>query len=510
MRTCRALYRAGLPVLLRFVCIHAGWTTGRLASWCKFVLREERRATLIREMHLHVTMIIQVVTYTRKFIDDAHNSLAEVLKRARSTLRVLKLKDLETQLEEDEFAVLTSPLCELASLQRLIIKSDCGPKTQAMLTNMASPLVRVDLALDYRYHPTAIDPITSLRNFASSLETLHIAADHGSIISDHFSSDLVFSQVKQIILEVSSDPLPSLVPFMVSFPNLVDMLCNSPVNRDEKHYFIHGQDALDEFDTENRELRKRNLATISGNGWPRLEFLYAGVVQSYTSGLSHHVHQWRGVHLKAYNAEYFDAMIGALTPEVLQFTVSTQWFEDDQYAELMTTFPMTNTVKKLAITLLLDPEVIPNFIDWLTYLLTACKRMPPEELYLFLDIDPDGLPDEEDLDVVTSDVNFDDYAQQLAAGIPKLNFIALSPPARYRHRRKQSLGASKEKEEYWARWKQARQPFLRWDVVRKQPDDASGGLMETETRLLDARKCNEIKRQCWGWATEIPPEYEAE
>ena len=162
MRTCRTLYEAGVPRLLRRVggriSIH---TRRNLYSFCAFMLRKNpSRFQHLLELDIHLE---------RPFYKDAraNNAVALMFKNA-SQLATLKLPNPDYLLADK---VVHRAVASLSSVREVVLR-DVTDEVVSLLDSLKAPVRKVNIAFDPHWAEDGGDPIPLLKNFAGSLEEL--------------------------------------------------------------------------------------------------------------------------------------------------------------------------------------------------------------------------------------------------------------------------------------------------------------------------------------------------
>ncbi|KAH8087819.1 hypothetical protein BXZ70DRAFT_1067621 [Cristinia sonorae] len=301
MLTCRTVYHGSALLLLRGK-ISVAKTLPKLVSFCRFMRRENSRALHLRDLRIDTTR------WRYRDFDDTTirvlDRLADVISRAKR-IEVLEIQHSEQLLfHSSRLAHAVSSLTKL----KTITLTGVGLCTQAACMELKSPVTSASLTymdVDEMGLPLStaienVDPTELLKNFQETLEELSVTCH----TDDGFAQTFLrtpFLHVKELSLETGASILDQY-PFMVAFPNVSEFSWSEEFDWG----FADIQGAHDD-----------NIA-LTGELWPELSLLDAGIHCCFVSGLQSRVQEWCVGLLDQTNFGQFYEVMGLLRPSVIQ------------------------------------------------------------------------------------------------------------------------------------------------------------------------------------------------
>ena len=293
MKTCRALHRFGVPILLRFpVTI----SYNRLASFCTFMLaKHPPRMQWLRQLCLAVYWSGYPPIEEKENIFDL---LAQVLENAEGLedLRILGMKEVL-----DLSPRLSDTLCNLTSLRNLAVL-DFNQECSLILSRMDIPKMR-KLCLQFYY---SYNLSYSLKPFQEHLEELHICGP-----AEFYSFSPTMPRVTKFTLEDIDLSNILVPPLLTSFPNLKSFSLvtdrGSKLGADfwQSHHLL-------------------NQSQYHDGDWDQLSHVRGTALSLYVLGLNSSVEHLELVRFDEGSLPFLSTLLHDLRPTVLSLEMNTR------------------------------------------------------------------------------------------------------------------------------------------------------------------------------------------
>ncbi len=273
MRTCRALYSAGMPSLLSFDIDFDVWE--RFAAFCSFMdVDAPRRSRFLRQMTLYMHHL------SNSFSTGTLDHILCILQHA-TQLHQLRITTYVRGGPRPLDPRLIGALSSLTSIKHLTL-GETSNDTVMILQSLHSPVA--EARVDFK-SGSDVDPILVLRTFSSSLQQLAALGSPVFPRAPHY--DIQYSLVTKLEISVRiGSPIP-LKPLIYSFPNLRVLRLVDEVDLDQVQPF-EGDIAL-----AGEGWRQANILSYSQRHWEALDHVSSDILNLYLLGLSckvHHLH----------------------------------------------------------------------------------------------------------------------------------------------------------------------------------------------------------------------------
>ncbi|PSR73338.1 hypothetical protein PHLCEN_2v10803 [Hermanssonia centrifuga] len=256
MRTCRAAYSAGVPVLLSGHPILIS-KPKQLASFCSFMLADgATRCRHLRHLEFMNMKEVQDPATVEAFL--------EVLKNSHN-LANLTLQHSDAFLKTDERVTLA--FSALKSVKQLTIR-DVTTTSTTMLDEMQSQVANATISFK-NSNGAESDPISLLKRSCPSLETLSLWLP--DITSDDLESQNIYPNMKT--LHLTNWLFIEIEPLIHAFPNLRDLSVSMQGFTDA---------GLEEPEDESRQI---NEDAQSRRQWESLDHVRGDVINIYLLAL---------------------------------------------------------------------------------------------------------------------------------------------------------------------------------------------------------------------------------
>ncbi|KAH8084911.1 hypothetical protein BXZ70DRAFT_566464 [Cristinia sonorae] len=391
MQTCRTLYGAGMPYLLRSPD-YSAFSIKSAIAFNEFVLRDSKRPQFIRSM--------QIPDYWRAEHNSAlTRSLAGVLAAA---------KDLEAiTFDEAEPFFADSFLLQAAVATHRNLKtislSGCGDRTVEAILELQSPVtsIKVDFGFESRFYQEGeADIARILSNISQHLEAVDIVSV-GILNSDTLfprTTTLTFREVDHLNVDA----------IIHSFPNVRVFSWNSS-NWPEENFTLE--------DVEGMRSQTRN------NDWPSLDYLDATIPRCYALHLKRPVRIW-DVYLDANWLSCFPSTLRDIRPPRLTMCLNLGEWTIETLSKLLQMLCSIN-VTHLHFDLCIDcKSILPlqTEQDTIVDRLGALPHLTFTSLAIHgLVVSPAIAPGP--ADVYFTEMNYESYAGRFAS-FPKLEHLS--------------------------------------------------------------------------------------
>lgn len=334
MCTCRTLYRSCVPELLsREVCL--GRSLRKISSFCRFVLREERRALYIRRLWIRPINTPSDAPLPEQVVR-VFGALAKILLRAKN-VEALTVDEAENFLSySPRLGVALASFSKLTELHLTGI----GRQTQDAVIKMLSPVTTLELwySLDEAFEEEAVivtpDPALLAQNFRATLERLTATCHFNEIVA---TPDLFFPKVRYLSLTTGSMQ-SQLTQLMDAFPNISELVWED----------TRAENLLDDFDFDDLRIDHDFNSQFTVNRWSALDTISANIVACYYAAIQTHVRTWRLGYLDTSLTPYFHTMMELLQPSNIVLRIPAVVLESENALALFqgfTTKRVNMTVK---------------------------------------------------------------------------------------------------------------------------------------------------------------------
>ena len=304
MRTCKPVYTAGIPALLkedvRF------WKEDKLASFCDFILTD----TGSRAKH------IKGLEFTRdlgEVEDDLAEKLSKILEHATGLER-LTLASCDDLLSSDDIA---TALAGLTSITELVVR-DCDTVVVGMVKQMKSPVTKASIQLNGQMDEDESNPIPMLAPFQHSLRKLYLWEPQ-LLSGDDEVKSIVFPELAQ--LDVVFWNNVELEPMLRAFPNV-------------KRFSV-GLQGYDDggLEEDKDEIREKNESAQEETQWEDMEYIQGDPISLYITALKTEVARldirmgWEA------DAETISGILEHAHPARLDFRMETDWDNEPEVSE---------------------------------------------------------------------------------------------------------------------------------------------------------------------------------
>ncbi|KAH8104599.1 hypothetical protein BXZ70DRAFT_1005116 [Cristinia sonorae] len=318
MKTCRVLYNAGTPALLKDKVI-VGYFPDRTLSFCQFILNQPERALWVRSLELCVPP--SQLGKGPSII----SAMADVIGRCKN-VENLRLPGLSSIANKEELANAIMSLRNLRRIHCTLNRGDIrGP---GLLQKLYSPSL-VSAAIEYG--PASeedscwtVDTLTSFKDHLCTLKILN-----ADILQPN--TRIVYPEVRCIYMDSSAASFIS-DHLAASFPNIRHL-----------HWECYGLGGEEATQIRLTNLQQRNATAHASWAWKSLDVLQASLLRIYSMALTCKVRFLESVILAdPYTLPYFRTVLMDISPSHVTLVIYPSYFSNDELSELFPQCPITH------------------------------------------------------------------------------------------------------------------------------------------------------------------------